>query len=145
MAHIDGSSRCDCPSYDGAWIETEVWNAFVRTVNDQELLEESVRAAIAVLKGQKKSMAATESLEKQLTRIMEKKERLGLTYSDGCIEKERYEQELNSLRKQESLIQKQLNNLDPELRMKAQNLERIIREAQRLLGKGKIHISSFGR
>jgi len=108
------------------------------------LLKESVRTAIAVLKGQKKAMAASESLEGQLRKIKEKKERLGLTYSDGCIEKERYEQELNNLRKQESGIQKQLNNLDPEIRMKAQNLERLIREVQSLLGTGKIHISSFG-
>ncbi len=69
---------------------------------------------------------------------------MGLTYSDGCINKARYEQELNNLRKQESGIQKQLNNLDPEIRMKAQNLEKLIREAQRLIGNGKIHISSFG-
>ena len=144
MAHLDDSSRCDCPSYDGDWLESTVWNAFLKTVNDQELLKESVGAAIAVYKGQKKAMAASESLEGQLRKIKEKKERLGLTYSDGCIEKERYEQELNNLRKQESGIQKQLNNLDPEIRMKAQNLERLIREAQRLLGTGKIHISSFG-
>ncbi len=144
IAHLDGGSRCDCPSYDATWIESAIWNAFVKTVNDQELLKESVKAAIAVFKGQKKSMAATESIESQLTKIKEKKERLGLTYSDGCIDKERYEQELYTLRKQEFVIKKQLNNLDPELRMKAQNLERLIREAQRLLGKGKIHISSFG-
>lgn len=144
VAHIDGTSRCDSPSYDAGWIESTVWNAFVKTVNNQELLEESVRAAIAVLKGKKKDILATESLENQLSKIKEKKERLALAYADGCIEKARYDQELYNLRKQESVRKKQLNNIDPELRMKAQNLERVIRESQRLLGKGKIHISSFG-
>jgi hypothetical protein len=61
---------------------------------------------------------------------------LALTYSDGCFEKDRYEQELSILRKQESGIHKQLGNLNPELRMKAQNLQRLIKESQRLLNKG---------
>jgi len=142
--HMDGSPRCDCPAYDGDWMEKAIWKAFVETVNDPELLQESVKAAIEVLKGQKKSLAATESLEAQMRKIREKKERLALTYSDGCLEKERYEQELTTLRKQEAGIHKQLGNLDPEVRMKAHNLERLIRESQRLLGKGGAQISSFG-
>ncbi|MFC2062551.1 recombinase family protein [Chloroflexota bacterium] len=144
MAHLDGSPRCDCPSYDGEWLESTVWKAFLKTVNDPELLQGSVKVAIEVLKGQKESMAATDHLEAQLKKLKERKERLGLTYGDGCIERERYERELDLLRKQETVILKQLNNLDPEIRMKAHNLERLIRESSRLLGKGKIHISSFG-
>ena len=57
-AHLDGSSRCDCPPLDADRIEAAVWKAFANTVNNPELHKEFIQMAVGVFKGQKRKNSA---------------------------------------------------------------------------------------
>ncbi len=146
-SHLDGSLHCQSPRISADWLEWAVWEEVKMMLNDGDVLKQSVRNALSVLEDKRNQLGEqTESLDHQIEIIRGKKERLGLVFADGAIDKETYNRKLQELRKLEVDLSQRRSNLNPEAQAEIAELESHIATVEKILSKhsGRIFITEFG-
>ncbi|MFH1382856.1 MAG: recombinase family protein [Chloroflexota bacterium] len=146
-SHLDGSPRCTLPRVRADYLEKAVWRRLKEVLSDSEVLKNSLRNNLAELKQRRTYLdSGTSFVDKELTTVSAKKERLGLAYTDGAIPKDVYEKKLHILAKKEGELLKSRSNLSPELRMELDEVERSIDSLEKALdGKsGRILLTEIG-
>jgi site-specific DNA recombinase len=146
-AHLDGSPKCVMPRIRADGLEKAVWSRLKAVMTDHEAFRDSLRNTLDDLKQRKNSLSTGwVSKEKELRVVYEKKERLGLVYADLAITKEKYEKEMNILKKKESELLKVRTNLDPKVKIELDDLERAMASLEKTIdGKtGKLFLTELG-
>jgi hypothetical protein len=124
-----------------------VWEEVKMMLNDGDVLKQSVRNALSVLEDKRNQLGEqTEYLDHQIEIIRGKKERLGLVFADGAIDKETYNRKLQELRKLEVDLSQRRSNLNPEAQAEIAELESHIAIVEKILSRhsGRIFITEFG-
>ena len=95
---------------------------------------------------EKKSQVGAEivSIDDKLETLRAKKERLGLAFADGAVQKNIYKSKLNQLKKQEANLLKCRHNVDPSELTELSELENRITMVKDVLSEGMLSLTEFG-
>jgi len=141
----DGSGRCKLPYAIADWLEWGVWNKVKTVLNNSDKLEECINSALEDLE-EKKAHIGVEVIDAngKLETLRKKMERLGMVFADGAIEESSYKSKLKQLKKQETVLLKCRQNIDPLDMEKLEELQGRIAFIKEVLSRGKLELTEFG-
>ncbi len=144
-SHLDGTPCCKTSKIKAEWLEKVVWDKFVTTLSDSNVLKQSIHDALARLEERKRQMEAESGpLDHQLEKVREAIERHGMAFGDGAISVDKYREKLSGLKRQEVDLIARKTNLDPEAQLEVARLEDYIRSVRELLDKGGFVVQEDG-
>ena len=141
----DGSTRCKLPYANADWLEWGVWNKVKEVLNNSDKLDECINGVLEDLE-EKKAHIGIEVLDAdgKLATLRKKMERLGMVFADGAIEESAYKSKLKQLKKQEEVLLKCRQNIDPLDMEKLEELQGRITFIKEVLSRGKLEVTEFG-
>jgi hypothetical protein len=83
-------------------------------------------------------------LERTLSNVKAKQERLGIAFTDGALTEQVYKTKLSQLKKQEDITLKCRLNIDPTTITELTELDERITSAKAILSKGRLVVSDYG-
>jgi site-specific DNA recombinase len=143
--HPDGSQPCQLPYIRAEELEFLVWNKVKQTFGDPDRLREYVDKALYNLEQQKSQLGSGYlDIEKGLTLVKKKEERLGIAYADSTLPQNVYKAKLQQLKKQEKALEQRQHNLNPSEMIKIAEISHRVTAVKELLQKGKVHLTGLG-
>jgi hypothetical protein len=141
----DSDKRCNLPYVRADWLEWGVWNKVKAILNNSDKLTECINRALAELE-EKKAYIGAEivDVDGKLEALTTKMERLGMAFADGAIVESAYKSNLKQLKKQETVLMKCRQNIDPLDMNELEALEGRIVFVKEVLSRGKLEVSEFG-
>jgi site-specific DNA recombinase len=141
----DSSTRCKLPYARADWLEWGVWNKVKEVLNNSDKLEECIDSALENLE-EKKAHIGAEILDDngKLETLRRKMERLGMVFADGAIDESAYQSKLKQLKKQETVLLKCRQNIDPLDMEELDALQGRIAFIKEVLSRGKLEVTEFG-
>ncbi|MFC1957823.1 zinc ribbon domain-containing protein [Chloroflexota bacterium] len=146
-SHLDGSPKCTMRSIEAGELEKAVWRQLKAVMTNQETLKESVRHSLEEARQRRNNLDNRRGTsEKELQEVYDKKERLALVYADRAIKRETYEKRMSVLMKRENDLLKARSNLNPQVIIELDELERTISYLDKAIeGKeGKLSLTEMG-
>ena len=144
-SYPENSERCDLRYVRAEWLEREVWHKVRSVLWDKDALTECVNKAIADLEARRSGVGVeVQAIDEKLAAIKERKERLGIAYSDGALDQSAYKSKLNQLKKLESSILDRRHNIDPSQLTDLAELESRISTIKDIVAGGQIVLTELG-
>jgi len=141
----EGRKRCDLPYVRADWLEWGVWNKVKAILNNSDKLTECINRALTELEEKKAHIGAEiVDVDGKLEALRAKMERLGMAFADGAMAESAYKSKLKQLKKQETVLVKCHQNIDPLDMDELEALEGRIVFVKEVLGRGKLELSEFG-
>ena len=112
--HVNGSPRCQNPTFNASWLEDEVWQKTVELLNDPNKLSHVIQDAIEELKVREDELSAKiKPIDERLVQIASQKAKLADDWVIKNMNRTRFQDIQQDLESEETRLRAVKSNIDP--------------------------------
>jgi site-specific DNA recombinase len=126
-AHTDGSPRCNAPTFNGEWLEDEVWIKISDILCDPDKLGKVINNSLKILKGRQAELdSILKPINEKLADITDKKAKLADDWVVSNMDPDKYKKLQFDLKKEEIRLKSLKANMDPTRLVELENINKTL-------------------